>query len=297
MKIIKRISQRTSKFKTHPVTKDDELKALFRYVRFHTLNRFVSDIKYKWVGDLKFTASKGDAGIVGNIYFGLYEFEESIFILHCLREYDLFLDVGANVGHYSLLASGINKCRSIAIEPVPETFIKLKKLVELNGLASKIEIMNIGVADKFGELFFSTDRSTMNRIVKSNYKSAVKVKVSTIDSVITSKCPLIIKIDVEGYEKFVLDGGIATLSNTDLKAIIIEINSSVKYYGIKDADIVDIMTRNGFLPYRYEPSTRCLVKLEDYNKTQFNTIFVRDIDFVTDRLKASPAIKILKKVF
>ena len=108
-KIIKRLKQRYHQFSKHPLTKGQEYAALWRYIRFHVLIRFKGKMIYNCVEHLKYIARKGEAGIVGNIYYGLYEFEESIFLLHLLNKNDVFLDVGANVGHHSLLMAGLNK--------------------------------------------------------------------------------------------------------------------------------------------------------------------------------------------
>lgn len=45
-------------------------------------------------------------GATGNIYVGLHEFEDMAFLLHVLRRTDLFVDVGANIGSYTILAGG-----------------------------------------------------------------------------------------------------------------------------------------------------------------------------------------------
>lgn len=86
-------------------------------------------MKCNWIHGPQFYARKGDAGIVANNYFGLFEFEDSMFALQFLRSQDTFLDVGANLGHYSILVSGIHNCSSIAIEPIPSTFQQLKKIL------------------------------------------------------------------------------------------------------------------------------------------------------------------------
>ena len=138
-KIIQKLKLRNKQFGHHPITKDKRIKGLWRYVSFNILNKFKANIKYNWIGNLAFYASKGDAGIVANIYYGLHEFNESMFILHYLREKDVFLDIGANVGHYSLLASGIKNCHSISIEPVPSTFKRLNEQVILNKLRIKLQ--------------------------------------------------------------------------------------------------------------------------------------------------------------
>ncbi len=54
------------------------------------------------------------------------------FVLHFLRNTDLFIDVGANLGAYSILASSVSGARTIAFEPVPHTFQLLKNNIALN---------------------------------------------------------------------------------------------------------------------------------------------------------------------
>ena len=288
---------RNRQFKKHPVTKDNRIKALIKYVAFNVLNRFRAHIKYNWIGNLSFYASKGDGGIVGNIYYGLYELNESLLILHYLREEDTFLDVGANVGHYSLLASGIKNCQTIAIEPVPDTFKKLNGQVELNNLGNRILTLNMGVGDRPSELYFSTDKNTMNRIVESSYEHSVQVPVDTLDTICNERRPSILKIDVEGYEKFVLEGAGATLTNEKLKVVVIEINFSNSFYGIENEEVSQILINHGFKPYEYNPFKRQLIELKSYNQEQFNTIFVRDLEFVAERLTKSQGIKVWNKIF
>ena len=66
--------------------------------------------------------------------------------------------------------------------------------------------MNIGLSDEVSELYFSTDESDMNHIVNSDYPNAMKVNVSTMDTICKDKDISLIKMDVEGYEKYVLKG-------------------------------------------------------------------------------------------
>lgn len=291
-KIKIRLIQRYSQFSDHTLTKGNPYAALWRYVYFHSMIRFKGKMIYKWINDLKFIARRGEAGIVGNIYYGLYEFEESVFLIHLLKKNDLFLDVGANVGHYCLLISGLKHARSIAIEPVPETYARLKEHIDLNCLGGLIDARHIGVSDKNGELYFSTDRGTMDRIVNSTYKNSVSVKVKTIDSILEENVPLALKMDVEGYEKFALEGAHKTLNNPSFKVLILELNNSGKIYKISDQEIYNTVIEFGFKPYSYDATSRTLRELVVYNRHQFNTIFIRDLQFVKSRIKRSESFKI-----
>ena len=296
-KIKKRLIQRYDLLKVHPVTRGKVWAGMFRYIRFHILASIFRELTYNWVDDLQFSVSKGDAGMVGNIYYGLYEFEESIFLLHTLRSEDIFLDVGANIGHYSLLTSGLCQNKSIAVEPVPETVAKLKKQVALNMLESLITVKHMGVAEKPGYLWFSTNRGTMDRIVNSDYPNAVSVNVLPIDTLLKGEKPLAVKIDVEGYEWFALQGAKEVLKTEELKIVILELNNSSRFYNISDDDVFDLMLECGFKPYRYKVTQRNLVPLQEYNKDKFNTIFVRDKAFVEERLKSAKPVKIKGRVF
>lgn len=297
MKIFRKIKYRWNQFKKHPTTKNSPLSALFRYINFNLKSRCFKENIYSWIGNLKFIARRGDAGIVGNIYFGLYEFEESIFLLHYAIESDVFFDIGANLGHYSLIVSGLKNTISYAFEPIPETFLQLEKQVKLNKLHDKISIHNLGISDKRSELFFSTKKGTMNHIVLKESKDVVKIPVTTIDNFCYDIQPTIIKIDVEGYEKFVLDGALNILKSEELKVIIIEFNNSGKKYGIDDMDVFKSLTQFGFLPYCYSYANKELFPLENYNDNKFNTIMIRDYENVKKRLNSNYRVKILNDLF
>ncbi len=270
--------------------------AMLHYIYFNVKSRFGTEQIINWIGGLKFYARKGNAGLVGNIYYGLYEFEDSLFLIHFMRKEDIFFDIGANLGHYALLLSGLKKCKTIALEPVPATFKQLVRNIELNGLQKLIEPIQKGVADREDLLYFSTDRNTMDRIVKDSYKNAVKVPVTTIDN-LNSGIPIAIKLDVEGYEYFALKGAEEILKSTELKVIILELNQSGKNYNTEDDKIYLLLLDYGFKPFKYNFLDRELVSLANYNKDKFNTIFIKDVPFVKKRLLESEQIKIRNRKF
>ena len=85
--------------------------------------------------------------------------------------------------------------------------------------------------------------------------------------------------------------------NPNFKVLILELNNSGKAYKINDEVIYNMVVSHGFKPYTYEPENRNLIELKTYNKKQFNTIFVRDLPFVLERLKVSQDIRILDKKY
>ena len=228
-------------------------------------------------------------GATGNIYAGLLEFSEMAFVLHVLREQDLFADIGANVGVFSILASVNAGAKSIAIEPVPLTFSYLLRNIRINDASDKITALQIGIGDERDEIFFTSDMDTVNHVLTEEEKTlhvpAVKVAVDTIDQVFRNDCPALIKMDVEGFEWSALQGAKNSISNHVLKAIIIEINGSGSRYGITDDDIHLFLLDKGFKPYGYDPYSRNILSLPKYGP--YNTLYIRDIEWAKQRVTSS----------
>ena len=119
-----------------------------------------------------------------------------------MKSKDLVVDIGANHGHYSLIASGICGAKSISIEPVRKTYDRLLMNVKVNML-NNVKTENIGLSDDDGNLYFSNNLGNMNKVVDIRKMNLCeKVEVTTLDKLLSSKeNPEVIKIDVEGYEK------------------------------------------------------------------------------------------------
>ena len=246
-----------------------------------------------FITPVKFYASKGLTGITGNIYSGLHEFEDMAFLLHFLRPEDIFFDVGANVGSYTLLASGVCKTRSVAIEPVQKTFNILSKNITLNNIQNKVSLVNAVVGGSVSTIVFTQTEDTQNHVVSADELTtdAVELPVITINALITQGFPALIKIDVEGYETEVVKGMNKILEDHVLKAIIIELNGSGGRYGFDESKIHDLFISKNFKPYKYDAFARKLFLMESHGV--YNTIYCRDIEFINGRIKNAPAVKVM----
>lgn len=234
-------------------------------------------------------------GATGNIYTGLHEFEDMAFVLHLLRKGDLFVDVGANVGSYTILASGAVGAECVSIEPIPATYGHLMRNIGLNNIGVIVDALNIGIGPEDGFLPFTTDEDTMNRVsdkTVSNKTGAMMVKVRTLDNVVGGRMPRLIKIDVEGFEAGVIAGAHNVLSKDTLVSVIMELNDSGGRYGFTDAGVHGKMLDFGFRPFLYEPFERKLSPLASRNEKSGNTLYIRDLNFVRDRLATAPRFKI-----
>ena len=244
-----------------------------------------------FVEDTYLFATRGMAGATGNWYCGLHEAAEMGFALHFLRPGDLFLDVGANIGSYSILAAGGVGTQVIAVEPIPATFAKLNRNVLLNGLAARIESHCIGLANEKSTLSFTQDQDTINHVAAvTETHSSLQLPVTTMDMLLAGRVPAVIKIDVEGYEHSVMAGATMTLSNPGVAAVIMELNGSGARYGISDDKLLAQMREFGFTPYTYDPRLRYL---KDWSHSCDNAIFVRDPRTINDRTTQSTRYRLV----
>lgn len=240
---------------------------------------------------------KGLTGATGNYYTGLLEFSEMAFLLHFLQENDLFADVGANVGVYTLLASGYRGATTMAFEPVPSTFEWLQHNIALNRMEEKVFAYNMGVGSSAGVLHFSTAHDTVNHVVmEENADITIKVSVNTLAYFFKLHgVPLLMKVDVEGFETEVIKGLGQFVQDGRLKAMIIELNGSGGRYGYDDAAIHQFLLQAGFSPYVYEPFARQLQQVIE--KGPHNTIYIRDFAFVAERIRTALPVKVFGESF
>ncbi|RZL39493.1 MAG: FkbM family methyltransferase [Pedobacter sp.] len=281
----------------HPLARKHLLRAYFRFFIWQVKLRLNKDLqKVRFIGNTHFLAKKGLTGITGNIYAGLHEFPDMSFLIHFLTPEDVFFDVGANVGSYTILASGVCGARSLSFEPVPETFNILKKNVESNRLTHLVKTENRGVGGQSAMLKFSAKEDTTNHVIAfdENESNYVEVPVTDLNSFYPEYKPALIKIDVEGFETEVLNGGDSLLDDDRLKAIIIELNGSGLRYGFSDRDIHTKLASKNFKPYSYNPFNRYLEEMETFGK--FNTIYIRDIESVIIKIKKAKSFKVFNEI-
>lgn len=280
----------------HPLTRKHKLNALARFVMWQLRSRLAkSKIKCAFVNNTYLLVQRGMTGATGNIYCGLLEFEEMGFLLHYLRSDDAFVDIGANVGVYTVLASGVVGAQSITFEPVPATFHHLIDNITINNMSDRVKVYNMGVGAQKAQLYFTGDKDTVNHVIaeKDVDSNSVKVDVTVLDDYIGFN-PALMKIDVEGFELDVLKGGIKVLDLDSLQAIIIELNGSGRKYGNKDEDVVHLLQEKGFKPVEYNVFERTLKPI-DHLQFNDNVIFVKDVERVKERVKLAPSFKVLRQ--
>ena len=168
------------------------------------------------------------------------------FITGYLRENDVYIDVGANIGTTLIpAAKTIKGGKAIGFEPHPRIFSYLMENVSLNNLGDNIELYNCAVGSERGSINFSSGRADdCNKVLIT--RGGIKVPVKLLDDFVTkfSKIDLM-KIDVEGYEKFVVEGGIKALAKT--QCIYFEVSEEhFRDFGYSLKDLLNQLENMGF---------------------------------------------------
>ena len=206
-----------------------------------------------------------------------------LFLLHFLRPNDLFLDIGANVGSYTILASGVCGARTWAFEPDPGTIIFLTRNIEINALGDLATIHEMALGPTETDVAFTIGRDTSNKVAEPSAQKVRIVRQSRLDVILNGQAPTMMKLDVEGYEDDVLKGAVASLSNNSLMAIQAE---SVSEFFCTTLD------RHGFTRVYYDPYRRALSS-EPTGYPSENALFVRDHEVVVARLREAPPVRVL----
>lgn len=286
LRIIRRLT-------SHPLNQANRAGAVARFARWQIGTRLLKmPHLVPFVDDTVLVVERGMTGATGNYYCGLLEHSDMAFVLHFLRADDLFVDVGANIGSYTVLASGGAKARTVSIEPIPSTFKNLKRNVIVNQLEDQVECHNIGLGASDETLRFVSSRDTTNRVATEQDQGSdfIDVPVRRLDAVLANAQPALIKIDVEGWEAEVLKGMPEQLAQPNLAAIIMETNSNSGRYGCEgENEVITTMAAAGFKPCTYDPFGRALVK----GGSDENTIFVRNFDLIRQRTKSARRFRLV----
>ena len=173
---------------------------------------------------------------------------DSFVLKTLLDEGDVYVDVGANIGHLAIEASLIVGDRGTvyAFEAHPTTEKFLRENIAINNIENII-VGQFAVGHEFGWVSFSNMRSDdMNRILNvGDRENHVVVPMVRLEEFFSTEEIKLLKIDVEGFEKFVLEGLGNFLDNVD--NVYFEVmDSHFAKYGYAFSDIYDLLIRRGF---------------------------------------------------
>ena len=160
-------------------------------------------------------------------YFGEWEPHFTRYLLGRAPWPGTFLDLGANIGYFTLLASGAFE-RVVAVEASPRIFARLAANVARNGVEDRVRCANVAVGAEAAELDFYFDEGQSggsSLLPGENRVREARVPVLPLDRILSPSelaCVSFVKIDVEGLESVVLDQVLGLLGHLrpDLRIMV-----------------------------------------------------------------------------
>lgn len=195
-----------------------------------------------------------------------------------------FIDIGANIGWYSLtISSRFKNIESLAIEPIKYTYKALQENIKLNKLERKIKLFNLGFSDKKGFLDFYYDKNftgsaSMKNITKNINAEAVSCNVELLDEFTNNlnKNIEFVKIDTEGSELFVIKGGLKTIEKNKPFIMIEMLRKWSAEFNYHPNEIIELLKNLGYKCFANEDNKVKEVKVIDEYTIPTNFFFLHE---------------------
>lgn len=196
-----------------------------------------------------------DEYVQRRIHYHCHEIPDARWVRRMLRPGDHVLDVGANVGFFTLIAAAAvgPSGRVTALEPVPGNADLLERNLRLNGVGW-VDLRRVAAGDRAGEILLGLDHpdspeaGASGHYTRGGGRDAMRVPVQAIDEVLADDARLrLVKVDVEGAEPLVLAGMARTLAERPPDAFIVELNpAALERQGFGVGDVTEPLRRAGY---------------------------------------------------
>ncbi len=235
---------------SHPANRDRQVRAVARAVGWQVRKRLAPgpfDISVFDGLTLRCYPDSPSASLV--IYCDESpDYHEMHFMRRYLRPGDAVLDVGANIGVYTLLAAAkVGSSGSIhAFEPGPEAHRRLIENLQLNRLKN-VTVHACALGDSTGQVDFLNRCDTTNRMqtTADAGKSVVTVPDAKLDDLVGHDCVLG-KMDIEGAEPIALRGADRLLKEANPPVWLLELNGSLHAFGFTERDFAGWLAEQGY---------------------------------------------------
>lgn len=207
-------------------------------------------------------------------FTGTWEpFETSVFKAAVEKDMTV-LDIGANIGYYTLLAARAvgESGRVLAFEPSPESFSLLVRNIEINGLSNVTPVQK-AVSDELGRarLFLNRTNKGASRLSKPSGGGFVEVDTITLDEFLGSDRIDLVKMDIEGWEPAAFAG---------MKRILLE-NPRLKLFTEFSPRLLE---ESGFSPHAFFNELQNCFRVYILDEKRKESVPARDFSEVKERL-------------
>lgn len=271
----------------------DKGRAVGRFLAWQVLGRLRRDgMDMRFVNDTRLRVKRRLGGRLHYV-LGLAEVDDMAFVAHLLRRDELFVDVGANIGAYSVLAAVAAGARCLAFEPAELAYRYLLLNVALNGLEPRVEVQRMAVGAAPGKLRLTAGMGEVNHVLREGEDAAsFQIDMTSLDAFCAGRePPVAIKIDVEGFETEVLHGAKGLLRKRVPLAVLAELVGWGERYGYDEAALRGEMEGYGYTACSYDALTRTLKPLTGPVGLS-NTLFVRDLAEARARIESAEAFTV-----
>jgi len=175
---------------------------------------------------------------------------------------EVLVDVGANIGLYTIWAAKTRRVRVFAFEPEAENYALLNRNILLNGLEAQVKAYCVGLSDAsgFSELHLAAtgageSRHALGEPLDVHYKSmqpafsqgCVAARLDDLVTIGALPVPDHVKIDVDGIEPKVIAGARGVLADRKVRSLLIEINRNLP-------DHLRLVTDIEAMGFHYDPA-------------------------------------------
>ncbi len=197
---------------------------------------------------------------------GWYDYDEMYFVQRYLRPGDAVVDIGANIGVYTLLAASCvgDQGRVLAFEPSRQVYTRLEENVRMNGL-DQVEAQCLAIGSAPGTVQFLQELDVSNRISVSSDQTGELGRVEnvpciTLDMALEGTRFALGKIDIEGAEYMVFQGGPRMLQEANPPIWLLELKDRLlRRFGSSAAELSQLLRNAGYELAVYNANRRQLL--------------------------------------
>jgi FkbM family methyltransferase len=238
----------------HPANSRQRPRALLRLVGYQARTRLLRRRAVARLGErsrLWVDLHRTSASMV--MYANPPDLPEMLAWRQALGPGRLFVDVGANIGTYTIWAAECG-AEVLALEPAADTFRLLQENVELNGY--QVTAIQAAAGDRCGSARFTAGRDAGNSLDPGG---PVETRLVTVDSLIGDRYVCGMKVDVEGFEIDVLRGCTRALAEHRIGLLQLEWNAMSRWsLGTDRRPVAELLARYGYALHRPDADGRLI---------------------------------------
>lgn len=246
----------------HPANRSRRLLSITRAVAFQVRSRLsAAPVKAPLGYRSHLLVYRHSAGASKVVYANPPDWPEMQTWARLLGVGDVFVDVGANAGLYSVWAAELG-AKPIAVEPDPDNKARIVENFRLNHVNGEVHECALG--SEPGSGLFSVGLDTLNHVVTSTEATAAtrEVRIATLDGLLRGRSVRGVKIDVEGFERLVVEGAFSALAEGRIDVLQLEWNdTSLEALGEGREPVAAILIGCGYTLCRPDPDTLRLVRV------------------------------------